>query len=137
MHVFLYFAFFPAYFLPVLKVELILKQINEKTVNYKAAVKRCALPFVTPVSEAVCKGHHRWRCDTFTTRPPKSRAQIPGRLPLKAPVKSSAPVLYIFYNSVAGSLFVCPFRANLREVEQSSPLRARPARSATVSDRRF
>lgn len=61
-------------FLPVLKVELILKQIHEKTVNYKAVIKCSALPFVTRVSEAVCKGHHRWR-HVYNAAPLKARRQ--------------------------------------------------------------
>jgi len=59
-------------FLPVLKVELILKQINYKTVPYKAVMKFCAMPFILPVSKALCKGHHRG-CDTITTRNQEAR----------------------------------------------------------------
>lgn len=67
MHV-LFFCILALFFLPVLEVELMPKQINEKTVNREAVIKCCALPFVTPVSKAVCKGHHCWRCDMFTAR---------------------------------------------------------------------
>ncbi len=65
---FAFWLFFLLYFLPVLEAESILRQINEKTVNYKAVIKCFALPFVTPANEAVYEGHHGWRCDMFTAR---------------------------------------------------------------------
>lgn len=133
MH-FFYFLFFEfwLYLLPILKAELMLKQIHEKTMNCKAALKCCALPFVSPTGKAVCKGHHCWRCDMFTTRTLQRRQEIPRLLPLKAPVKSSASILCFFFvfflnNSITGSLLVCPFQDNLCELEQNPPLRAWPA----------
>lgn len=87
------------------------------------------------------EGHQCRRCDMFTTQSlweQDAPRETPGTAPIKSTCKNhSAPILYIFYNSIAGPLLVRPFQANLCEVEQSPPLRARPARRATASDCHF
>lgn len=108
----------------------------KKDCELQAGIKCCALPFVTPLrainaGDVTCLQHSLF----------KSRA--PNKNTRTAPIKSTCKIIcthfiYIFfYNSIAGSLPVRPFQANLCEVEQSPPLRARPARRATASDCHF